>query len=111
MDIWEHEITMGGGGNWEFQFRVLELFPFFLRKIFKILKAQFDNPFPRHIITTEPILMFVIMFYILNQRCLLIDKEKIFSKQAIKICGALNHPINALAMLGGAVIELELQQT
>ena len=22
MDIWEHEITMGGGGNWEFQSRV-----------------------------------------------------------------------------------------
>ena len=54
--------------------------------------------------------MFVIMFYILNRRCLLIDKEKIFSKQAIKICGVLNHPINVLVMLGGDVIELELQQ-
>ena len=111
MDIWEHEITMGGGGNWEFQFRVPE-YRFFLRKnLRKILKTQFDYPFPRHIITTEPILMFVIMFSILNRRCLLIDKEKIFSKRAIKICGALNHPINVLAMLGGDVIELELQQT
>ena len=26
MDIWEHEITMGGGGNWEFQLRVPEWF-------------------------------------------------------------------------------------
>ena len=22
MDIWEHELTMGGGGNWEFQEKV-----------------------------------------------------------------------------------------
>ena len=34
MDIWEHEITMGGGGNWEFQLRVPELFPFFYLKNF-----------------------------------------------------------------------------
>ena len=113
MDIWEHEITMGGGGNWEFQLRVPELFPFFYLRNFEkyILKAQFGNPFPRHIITTEPILMFVIMFSILNRHCLLIDKEKIFSKLAIKIFGALNHPINVLVMLGGAVIELEIQLT
>ena len=55
--------------------------------------------------------MSVIMFSILNQHCLLIDKEKIFSKLATKIFGALNHPINVLVMLGGAVIELEIQLT
>ena len=50
--------------------------------------------------------MSVIMFSILNRHCLLIDKEKIFSKLVIKIFGALNHPINVLVMPGGAVTEL-----
>ena len=41
MDIWEHEITMGGGGNWEFQLRVPELFPFFyLRNSEKYILIQ-----------------------------------------------------------------------
>ena len=34
MDIWEHEMTMNGGGNWEFQFSVKTI-NFFQRLINK----------------------------------------------------------------------------